>query len=298
MLRSNGRLDYLKFMFKMEHDSFQAHVVSGYHRALMRCGVSIDNGAVHKLTALGPGADKLPRYIIEIWGEEADKFAERMPASWVGHLRRIDFRFTIGDLTAEQMRSIQRAVSLPGGVKPAQIIDSRPRKKKGESRDVGGVGLYFNSRKSDRHAVVYKRGKEEAAFEFRLRDKKAAEAGENAWRLMMSDTSMSPRDALRFEMALWSEEFERERFSGDVGQWAWAMASAGDKLLAAVEQMEMFAETAEEREFWASMSTEEQLDMQRITVEPTPQGWRESTKAPRPNGGSIEFDETQDDLPF
>lgn len=174
----NTRIDYLKFVFTMEHDLF-SHKVNPVLTSLQH-NFTHDPQRQYpaKLTALGHQTGGKRRYVYEAWGEFAHDIAAKAPL-WVWkHCRRIDVRAETNMVTEDQLRGLASYYGAhKGGRVNVDVLNSRPRTKTNQ-RDVGGIGIRIGSRKSDHHAVFYKRGAELPAFEYRRQGKAAAEAGE------------------------------------------------------------------------------------------------------------------------
>lgn len=298
MHAKDAKFDYLKFMFRTDPDQLQDNYYTEWARLLRKIDVSPTDTKICDFTALGRGVDGLNRYVCEIWGPKAEELSKHAPISWLNNLRRIDMRWELSDLNKQQVEDIQLAYAMASKKRRPNFFNTPPRKKKKETRDVGGTGLQWGSKKSRRHCVVYKRGQERLAYEFRLKDEAARDCGMQALATAMVMQISEFADALRIDFDLWQEEWEREFFDGDVSKKMWAMASVGRKLREKGEELAEFAETDEERAFWSELTAEQQLELQGLTVEPTPKGWVDT---PRRNndvdglGGRAIHDE---DLPF
>lgn len=107
-------------------------------------------------------------FCVEVWGETANYVAQSLPLVHWLKVNRIDLRRTLRQRTDVEMRAFQRrALRMGAKGRNMTILNSKARTKT-DSRDVGGQGVVYGSRKSDSHAVIYKRGSELPAVEFRL----------------------------------------------------------------------------------------------------------------------------------
>lgn len=175
-------LDYLKFLFACDSEQWQTEHQAAwmYVKSLATKWGAKD--AYAKLTVLGGGKTVGSRYIVEFSGPVADYIAVNVPLGWYRRLRRVDFRSELRGLSAEAIRAAQAYYSLkPKGEYNATGFDT-PSRTKSTGRDVGGVGMFLGSRKSDIVGAVYRRGREAAAFELRVQNDLARHLTERIWR--------------------------------------------------------------------------------------------------------------------
>ena len=119
-------------------------------------GVEVARADV-KLTVLGPteSSNMRSRYVVEMWGKTAHLSIAMVPKHWWERLARVDARYTLVGTTSEELGSfINRNVMQRNSKKNVTTFDTRPRQKT-NTRDVGGRGIVFGSRKSDLHTAIY-----------------------------------------------------------------------------------------------------------------------------------------------
>jgi hypothetical protein len=171
------RIDYLKFIFTTEYDRFQANINPLLTSLQHNYQHDLARRYPAKLTPLGADTGGKRRYVYECWGDFAHTVAAKAPLWFWQHVRRIDVRAETDFVTLEQLQGLGSYYAChQNGRVNVDVLNSRPRHKDAD-RDIGGVGIRIGSRKSDHHAVFYKRGAEKAAFEYRRQGKAAVEAG-------------------------------------------------------------------------------------------------------------------------
>ena len=294
------RFDYVKLFFSQDHDYFQAHTLPLINTAISYCDPVGQLRTCSRLSALGGSNPKESRYIFEVWGPMADKFALHMVPRFWANLRRLDLRVELDELSQQQMLDASRYLAHRETKHNTALFNSQPRHKRGEARDIGGIGIWFGSRKSAQHGVIYKRGKEQPAAEYRIKDREAQRLGhaviqqteEKGW---LSGYTFAMRDMLEMNAAFWGS-----RVGSDLSQTLKNAAKQGAQLSEVARQLGLFDETPEEASAWQELSTEEQLDLQNVTWELTPKGshnpWAEYERDPTiENGLDYRSDE---ELPF
>lgn len=282
MQRGFRRIDYLKFAVNQPHDLVQEEYAAEWS---VRMGDSVSNwghtGGTHMYVAAG----KLPgqsSYIFEAWGEHADHLAYSLHQRWWRWLRRIDLRTDVPALNDIEMRRAAQYLLMRGvKCKTVYYMDTAPRRKTNQ-RDVGGIGLVLNSRKSAQHAVIYKRGYEPVAVEYRMQDVMAQELGRQ-----IAEVHGWMEDGMRYDAVIKAMEESAGRFfektlggsPGDLLALADTAAVVSGLHQDALPGLE---ECIAAEDQWAAMSDEEQTALQDVCWEPTPQGWknREPDQAP------------------
>lgn len=264
------RIDYLKFLVPLDFDRGQelcnplvAFVNSDKTKLEMKRSFDI--------TILNPTASSngRSRYIIESWGAHTLDILPYLP-NWIwGHLSRIDYREPLLHTSDQALAAFcQKWAMSDKGSRNISTLNTKARAKSNR-RDVGGKGICFGSRKSSSHTVVYKRGNEYPAIESRIEKSKAEDAGLAILnRLEVDGADLLPRIVL--EVAQSMAKVERSRCFGvsEVALWEQQM------LIALGEQNTMQAalewkERDDEREWWESLSTEEQEEWQKDGFIPT-----------------------------
>jgi hypothetical protein len=292
------RFDYIKVLFRQDHDHFQADTLPTLNGVISWTDEVGMLRTCSNLTVLPSKPGETSRYIFEVWGPMADRFAMYMPATWWECLRRIDLRAELNDLDPNQMRDAVRYLAHRESKHNVSLFDSKPRAKRGENRDVGGIGMYWGSRKSGQHGVIYKRGNEAPAAEYRLRDKSAQEFGHLVTEQCKSNNQPCGAAYALIDMQHMAAAFWGSRISGELDRTLEGAAKQGALLNKVAQQMGLFDETEAERNYWASLSTEEQLDLSRQTWEPTLQGWKDTAGRADLRAGTPAEPSDDDDLPF
>lgn len=175
----NGpRIDYLKFVVAMDYDLAQ-RALAKMKGAIIEQKLPLVEKQNFKISVLGPVAadpDKA-RYCVEAWGEYSVYLAQVTPMGWWDHLNRIDWRQpTIKTQPAAFEAFVQRRAMAKTGARNVTTFNTKNRQKT-SSRDVGGRGITFGSRKSDSHTVAYARAGEVPVVEVRFQGRKAEEIG-------------------------------------------------------------------------------------------------------------------------
>lgn len=165
------RIDYLKLQFRVDSDILQSQVIPEIERIEGAALDNIENARRGKWTTLYTKVKKQTIYIYEAWGLLADEIAKLLPQHRWGAVTRIDLRRELYNITPADMKWLQTFYSTHSVPKLGVNTFSTPQAFKTNQRDVGGIGIRFGSRKSDQHVVLYYRGKEGAAIEYRLQGK-------------------------------------------------------------------------------------------------------------------------------
>lgn len=268
------RIDYLKFIVKTDEREFQeryAWVFNDVNTWLVKQGCKPG-----KLTALGVGTDGLRRYCIEWYGDSAGHAVEMIPTHWYTVMYRIDLREQMELIEAADIQAMQAYVAVrPKGRTGTSSFHTRPATKN-HMRDVGGVGLRFGSRKSDKHAVLYKRGRERSAFEFRLQGRASQELGREwtkVWENNVDQTATAYLIRKLLEM--------RAKYLNEVAGVAdpnhlMQLADEANAYMPMMFDDTEKNEVAEANAWWTSLTEQEQLDWQRDNFKPTIKGWEKA----------------------
>lgn len=159
------RPDYAKFIFHVENDLFHTFY-NQFCEKSHECKFHGDFLKNHHVSVF-PGKDvQTGRYILEVWGEWAG-IVNYLPVRWMLYLTRFDIRGVLWDTSQEQIQSVGQALQLGDCPYNVETFNSKPASKR-FGRDRGGVGFRVGSRKSDICLVVYQRGQEKPAMEFRF----------------------------------------------------------------------------------------------------------------------------------
>lgn len=185
-------VDYLKFLFACDSEQWQDEFQSDWLHVKSLATTWGAKDAYAKLTVLGGGKTVGSRYIVEFSGPVADYIAPHIPSAWFRRTRRVDYRSELRTLTVEAIRAAKGYYALqPKGEYNATGFDTSSRTKS-TGRDVGGVGMFLGSRKSDVVGAIYRRGREVAAFELRVQNDLCRELTERIWR------EVSPQSGVEF----------------------------------------------------------------------------------------------------
>lgn len=123
-------------------------------------------GFKYKLSSGKTGKDAYHK--VEIWGEAADEFASYLsPGMWY-RVSRLDWRLPLAAKSDVEMKQFVLAAQRKGAKRVNLTPFHTEPRMKNEKRDVGGDGICYGSRKTDQHFVIYKRGRELPAWEYRL----------------------------------------------------------------------------------------------------------------------------------
>lgn len=172
-------IDYLKFVVPMDHDRGQMAIANIKEKLAEQDVPVLKEGANLKITVLDSTANDpgRRRYCVESWGPASHYLASIVPFSWFEHLNRIDYRTVLRCVGEPQLAAwIDEKYRGKAGRRNVTTFNTKPRTKS-HSRDVGGRGITFGSRKSDSHTVVYQRGDEMPTIEMRFQGRKAEELG-------------------------------------------------------------------------------------------------------------------------
>ena len=253
------RIDYLKFVVAMDYDRGQrimANIVVAIHQR----NLDLRERENYRITVLGPVAadpDK-SRYCVESWGEKAVQLALVVPEFFWDDLNRIDFRQPLLNANSEQVESfISRRAMSKTGARNVTTFNTKNRQKS-DSRDVGGRGITFGSRKSDSHTVVYMRAGEQPVLECRFQGSKAASIGANMITRFANNETDNPHDDLLKELAYpVSVELRRSIGVSGVGDLNTVIAN-DHRHMQRVQQAFDFIAPEEADKYENSTTTEEQ----------------------------------------
>lgn len=265
----NVRVDYLKFLIALDWDRAQ-EVLQPMVDFVASEKTRLVTNRDFKVTVLNPTptSNGKSRYIVEIWGEHTMEILPVIPDFLWGSLSRIDHRTPLLHVTDEALAAFATKWAMADRKsRNIATLNTRPRRKNNK-RDVGGKGVIFGSRKSASHTVVYKRGAELPAIESRIEKNKAEDVG---IRILneLSEDGHAPIERIVIAAAESAAEQERYRCIGETKIQGWENAM----LVALGESKTMQAslewkEREDEREWWESLSPEEQSAWQGDTFVP------------------------------
>lgn len=267
------RIDYVKFIFKTDEQQFQ----DLYKPSLDHINRMCDEGGdkMGKLTALGTDADGLRRYCIEFWGESAVSAVVYAPMQWFNFVYRLDLRQEVPNIESDDLRAIQVYVSVkPTGRTGTSTFTTRPATKN-HMRDVGGLGIRFGSRKSDKHAVLYKRGHERTAFEFRIQGRAAQEVGQAMFRNMDSPWFTTRREWLHRVLGEMSKVYLGKVAGVQDPAQLMQLADEAQAYMPMMFHKGNAEELAEAEAWWSELTEDEQLEWQRQGFGPSVKGWKD-----------------------
>lgn len=268
---SRPLVDYLKFIIPMDYDRAQQVIPSVAASIQGLQGIEVDNVG-YKMTVLSPteSSGMRSRYVIEVWGLAAHHAITLVPSSWWEHLTRIDARYTLKNVSADALGSfINRNIMQRTSKKNVTTFDTRPRQKT-NTRDVGGRGIVFGSRKSDIHTAIYARGEEAVALEVRFQNRKADHIGNLA--LFEKETGEAQRNFYEVLLANLNVEAMTELYKITACHGTAKLESLMNR--DSVDQAKLKAasdwlETEAEKVWWESLTPEEQEEWQKDGFIPT-----------------------------
>lgn len=272
-LSSHARplVDYLKFILPYDYDRAQQEVAPTVAAIKGLAGIEVPTADV-KLTVLGPteSSGGRSRYVVECWGKTAHYALTMVPKHWYERLARIDARYQLTSTPATALGAfINRNILQANSKKNVTTFDTRSRQKT-NTRDVGGRGIVFGSRKSDIHTAIYARGSEPVALEVRFQGRKADHIGNLA--LFEHDTSETGRllyDAIIDNLMI---EAMNEVYKITGATTIASLERIMDNDYAhslKVNQAIDWLETEQERTWWESLTPEEQEQWQKDGFVPT-----------------------------
>jgi len=270
---ATGRIDYIKFIIKTDDQEFQDRympVVRSISSWLNKNGRR--DG---KLTPLGVEAGGLRRYCIEYWGDAAADAAQMVPLTWYNVMYRVDYREEVEVIDSDDLRAMQAYVSVrPSGRTSTSTFTTRPATKTNQ-RDVGGIGIRFGSRKSDDHAVLYKRGQERTAFEYRRQGKSANELGKFIATCGGQRLEPKPYEQLLREMKTSSARFLNRVLGISNPAQIMQMADEAQAYMPMLFDKGNAEELAEAEAWWSELTEDEQIEWQRQGFGPTLKGQKD-----------------------
>ena len=257
-------LDYIKYILPLDSDRLQ-QLAAHLHAYEMENTRGFKWGQTAKMTVMDSTKDTAGRrrLVIEAWGKGADDMLELLSPLYLEHVTRLDYRrelagATVKDVEAFLARSAMQAKSR----RNVQTFRSQPRQKN-HQRDVGGVGIYFGSRKSDSHTAAYVRGNEAPAIEHRFQGRKAQDIACEALGAWYERNAPGLKLPLLMPIL---ERYAQTELTTATGYTSWeklVLAMRDDKAhMDKLNQASEWLETKEERDFWEGLSQEEQLEMQ------------------------------------
>lgn len=263
------RVDYLKFLLPMDFDRAQ-EVIQPMVDFVASDKTKLVSGQDFKVTVLNPTptSNGKSRYIIEVWGEHTLEILPVVPEWLWGSLQRIDHRTPLLHVSTEALSAFAAKWAMADRKsRNISTLNTRPRRKNNK-RDVGGKGVIFGSRKSSSHTVVYQRGSELPAIESRIEKNKAEDVGISILN-KLSEEGHPPIERIVIEAASVAAEQERYRCIGEISIQGWENAM----FIALGEQKTMQAslewkEREDERDWWESLTPEEQTAWQQETFVP------------------------------
>jgi hypothetical protein len=265
-----GRIDYVKFVVELEYDVAQ-HIFRVLNQAVHSAdGCHLREKDNFKISALGATQDgQKRRYAVESWGEHAVELSALVPVEWHEHLSRIDYRQELTNVTAEELDAYITKLQMGNkGRRNISTFDTNYRRKT-NTRDVGGKGAFLGSRKSASHTALYRRGGEVPVIETRFINSKAEAIGQQVLQAVDERGDTAWYEALHSAV--------RQAHAGEAWRATGCSTLTGleGSCTVALTQMNRvqaameWVETEEERADWASLSTEEQTEMQEEGFVPT-----------------------------
>lgn len=264
-IETTARIDYVKFIVSMEYDLWQ-QVCLTLNPAINSPDCHLRERDNYKISCLGadPGNGHKRRYVLEAWGEYSIELAALVPLDFFEHLARIDWRAPLLHAQHEDIKSyIQQRVLSRVGKRNVTAFDTKNRQKT-NTRDVGGVGLLLGSRKSEAHTSIYFRAEEQGAVETRHQGKAAERIGLYVCQTVDEQGPMAWYEALH-SATMQASKGELYKACGvtEVYQLENAMKDASRKGRIIQQAME-WAEQQPERDYWESLTPEEQETAQAL----------------------------------
>lgn len=259
---STGRVDYLKLLFTVDYDEGQR--IGGQWTAMMENHREHIMSGNFKLRVLEPtkNSNGRNRLILVAWGQAADVMVRIIPLAWFPRIVRIDFREELLDRSEQAVLALGLKKMLEKkGRRNVALIKSKPREKTDE-RDIGGYGFSVGSRKSDFQVVVYKRGNERPAVEVRLQNKSAKQFA-NEYHHMAS--LMPEKDDYNSIMAELDYIASKQVHNATGAKFLFELndqIDQAEKEMSAMMQAREWMAEPEEEEYFQSLTTEEQQDLQ------------------------------------
>lgn len=262
-------VDYVKYVFRSGWENNQNFYVPAWENALARLPYLGPNCGGAKMSVL-PGTDSQgrTRYVYEAWGKMADHLWELLPTVWVNALYRLDIREELPTITEDHIAALQTSISLGSkGAVNTFMLNSRPRQKTNQ-RDVGGRGVQFGSRKSDQHLVIYKRGNEAAAVEYRIQNKKINEMTRASYLSWQNEHVSDVWQEIVANAMTMRATYQQKALGVSGTPGLTGLLDMHKSRATQLRQALQFTETAEEREYWEGLSEEEQEQFQKDTFWP------------------------------
>lgn len=169
MLVGTERIDYVKVLFPRDSELGYDDNLQRLRRKAQLATFDVPSSRkAWDFSVLGGATGRDANMCLEIWGEPADAFARALTAAEWFHVVRLDLRqeYSIGD--ERDFRHMAVGAIRKGSSRVnMMVLDSKPRTKS-NTRDIGGQGVQYGSRKSNRQIVCYKRGTDNPAIEKRI----------------------------------------------------------------------------------------------------------------------------------
>lgn len=265
------RIDYLGFNVRL-HPENSPFILGTLLNSIRGDDCNLVEGDSFALTEISPNADSdgRRRYKVEAWGEYSIELAALVPLEWFDDLSRVDVQAKLYGATRETVKA--DALMRFAGKKGARNVipyDTKNRKKSNQ-RDVGGAGCSIGSRKSKRYTITCARADEVPYVETRAGGDCARDIGRTVLLTVDEKGPNAWYDAL--VEACW--QFYRTELHQATGLRSaeglkLAMDDARERERQMVKAM-VWAEEEQEREWWESLSAEEQEEI-------LLQGWSPST---------------------
>ena len=257
-------LDYIKYVLPLDNDRIQ-QLGTNLNTYEMENKAGFKWGQTAKLSIMEstPATGGRRRLVLEAWGVGAEALLELMNYTYLEHVVRLDYRRELAGVGVKEVESfLARCAMQKRGRRNVQTFRSEPRRKN-HQRDIGGLGVYFGSRKSDSHTAAYVRGDEAPAIEHRFQGRKAADIACEALGVIYDREQ--PGTHMNALMPV-LERYAQTELTTATGYTSWeklALAMRDDRAhMDKLNQASQWLETPEEQRFWDGLSQEEQLDMQ------------------------------------
>lgn len=269
------RFDYVRLIFRCDDEMFQNDYLPRINSLLIAAQRAADEQAKHNVNVKGRSGRRENYYEIDVWGNQADYFAVSMPEEWWGSLARLDLRHESDALTESVIADLQVKYAFQAQGKHSILSFKTPGATKTDRRDVGGRGIRFGSRKSDQHAVAYKRRGGPGALEYRISGRKAQELGREITQAVKYGGSPSGYEAAFVRMNLLSSVFLSEAAGASSLYGLVLDAKQHNYTASAREIAEIVHDDAAAEEWWGKLSAAEQGEWQQLTFGPTPRGQKD-----------------------
>lgn len=160
------RPDYAKFVFELPRGLFRQYYEE-FCRESHNRKFKGDFLRSHHIQALPTMDADRERTVLEVWGEWAGLVSSLPFDAWAPALKRFDVRGIQWDADGQSVLDVGQCLQRATIGYNVEVFNSKSASKR-MGRDRGGQGFRVGSRKSDLCLVVYKRGGEPTAVEFRF----------------------------------------------------------------------------------------------------------------------------------